>query len=94
MGSWSIERKLRKNAARLRSLRDELRVIDEQLPFISDDAADAELRALVSETPLGTESREAREHADAMSRHRTRVVAEIRDLEQRQDDLLDRINTR
>ena len=94
MGSWSIERKLRKNAARLRTLRDELRVIDDQLPYIADDAADAELRAMVSESPLGTEPREAREHADAMSKHRARVVAEIRDLEQRQDELLDRMNTR
>jgi len=94
MGSWSIERKLRKNAARLRSLRDELRVLDEQLPYVSDDASDAELRALVSERPLGGEPREAREHADAMTKHRARMVAEICDLEQRQDDLLDRMNTR
>ncbi len=87
-----VERRLRRTGTRLRSLRDELRVIDEQLVHLGEDAADAELRALVSETPQGTEPREARASADAMARHRRRVTDEIQRLEQLQDDLLDRLN--
>lgn len=87
-----VERRLRRTGTRLRSLRDELRVIDEQLVHLGEDAADAELRALVSETPQGTEPREARASADAMARHRRRVTDEIQRLEQLQDDLLDRMN--
>ena len=92
MGKWIIERRLRKTAMRLRSLRAELEVLDEQLVHLGDDAADAELRALVSETPLGSEPREARAHADALGRHRTHVVDEIHRLEQVQDQLLDQMN--
>ncbi|CAB4578329.1 MAG: hypothetical protein F2534_14845 [Actinobacteria bacterium] len=92
MGPWSTRSKLTRNAERLRSLRDELRVIDEQLAHLADEAADEELRALVTEGPVGSEPREARAHADAMARHRERVIAEIREREQRQDELLDRMN--
>ncbi|MFN6122506.1 MAG: hypothetical protein ACK5CE_23075 [Actinomycetes bacterium] len=88
MGPWSTRSKLTRNAERLRSLRDELRVIDEQLAHLADE----ELRALVTEGPVGSEQREARAHADAMARHRERVIAEIREREQRQDELLDRMN--
>ena len=90
MGKRTIEWRLKRNGARLRSLRDELQVIDEQLGHLSDDAADAALRALVSENPgVGYEGRKAQEHADAMG---LRVVAEICELEQRQDQLLDALS--
>jgi hypothetical protein len=87
-----VERRLKSTGKRLRSLREELRVIDEQLVHLGDDAADAELRALVSETPQGTEPREARGQVDAMARHRAHVVAEIHRLEVLQDQLLDQLN--
>lgn len=78
--------------ARLRSLREELRIIDEQYEHLADDARDKELRALVSETPgAGVESREAQLHAEAMARHRAQVVATIAELETRQDELLERL---
>jgi hypothetical protein len=87
-----IERRLAKVAARLRSLREELAVIDEQLLYVTDEADDKALRALVSETPGATfESGDARRHADAMARHRDHVVASIVELEQRQDQLLDQL---
>ena len=93
MGKRLIERQLKRNGARLRSLREELQVTDEQLGHLSDDAADAALRALVSENPgVGYEGRKAQEHADAMGSARLRVVAEIRKLEQRQDQLLDALS--
>ncbi len=92
MGTRIIERRLRKTADRLRVLRNELEVLDEQLIHLRDDAADAELRALVSESPVGSEPRQARAHADAVEKHRTHVVDEIHRLEQTQDRLLDQLN--
>jgi ABC-type phosphate transport system auxiliary subunit len=87
-----VERRLRQVSVRLRELREELRVVDEQLAHLADEADDLGLRALVAETPgAGVEHREAQLHADAMSRHRAHVVASIAELEQRQDQLLDRL---
>lgn len=94
MGTWMTERRLSQTAARLRSLRDELAMIDEQLTQFADDADELSLRSLVSETPMAShESNEARKHLDAMRKHRAHVVGEIADLEQRQDQLLDRMTT-
>lgn len=87
-----IEQRLRKTGSRLRSLRDELAVIDEQLAHLADDAADSTLRAMVSDsTGDSYEARKAHEHADAMVAHRAHVLATIRGLEQRQDQLLDQL---
>ena len=51
MSSWRTERRLAQVAARLRSLRAELAMIDEQLAQLVDAADDLALRALVAETP-------------------------------------------
>jgi predicted nucleic acid-binding Zn-ribbon protein len=92
MGSWLTERRLSQVASRLRTLRDELAMVDEQLMQFRDDADELSLRALMSETPQAShESNEARKHVDAMRRHRDHVVAEIAELEQRQDALLDQL---
>ncbi len=87
-----VERRLTDVTERLRLLRADLAVADEQLAQLADEAEDLRMRALVSETPLAEqEHREARKHADAMARHRAEVVAEIDKLEKAQDDLLDRL---
>jgi cell division septum initiation protein DivIVA len=92
MGSWLVERRLARVAARLRTLRDELATLDEQIPYFTDDADDLAVRALVSEAPAAShESRDAQKHADAMRRHRERVVSDIAELEARQDHLLDQL---
>ena len=94
MGSWLTERRLSQVASRLRTLRDELAMVDEQLVQFRDDADELSLRALMSETPQASyESNEARKHVDAMRRHRDHVAAEIAGLEQRQDALLDQLRT-
>ena len=88
-----VERRLIEVSGRLKHLHEELRVVDEQLEHFADEADDARIRALVSETPVAErELREARKHVDAMQRHRAEVVAEIAKLEQSQDDLLDRLS--
>ena len=93
MAAWLVERRLSKTAARLRSLRSELGVIDEQLMYLGDDADDQAIRAMVAETSTANaEARRAREQVEAMRRHRDHVVAEIDDLERRQDELLDQLS--
>jgi hypothetical protein len=92
MSKWLVERKLSEAAERLRQLRSELGVVDEQLAFLTDAADDARLRAMVSETPMADkEHREAQKHADAMTRHRTQLVTQIGELEKAQDELLERL---
>jgi chromosome segregation ATPase len=93
MGSWLNERRLAQTASRLRTLRDELAMIDEQVAHFADDAEELALRALVSETPGASyESNAARQHLEAMQRHRQHVIEEIAGLELRQDRLLDQMH--
>jgi chromosome segregation ATPase len=88
-----VERRLIEVSGRLKHLQEELRVADEQLAHFADEAEDARIRALVSETPVAErELREARKHAEAMNRHRADLLAEIAKLEQSQDELLDRLS--
>jgi hypothetical protein len=92
MSRWMVEKQLSASAERLRNLRNELAVIDEQLADLADAADETRLRALVSETPLADrEHSDARRHADAMAGQRARVVAAIGKLESSQDELLDRL---
>ena len=92
MSKWLVERKLSEAAERLRQLRAELGVVDEQLAFLTDAADDARLRAMVSETPMADkEHREAQKHADAMTRHRSQLMTQIGELQKAQDELLERL---
>lgn len=87
-----IERRLIDVAARLRSAREELAVLDEQLAVFAEAAEDARLRSLVSETPTAQrEYAEAQRHADAMARTRRLLVNQISELSASQDELLDRL---
>ncbi len=87
-----VERRLSDVAARLRRLREDLAVSDEQLAHLAEAAEEARLRSLVSETPLADrEHHEAQRHAEAMQRHRDDLLAGIARLEQLQDELLDRL---
>ncbi|MEX2627182.1 MAG: hypothetical protein WD225_09890 [Ilumatobacteraceae bacterium] len=94
MAGWMTQRRLAQVSTRLRSLRDELTMIDEQLDVFADDADDTAIRALVAETPgAEVEANDARKHRDAMQRHRAHVAGKIADLEQRQDELLDQLSS-
>lgn len=87
-----VERRLSGLGDRLRALREELQVTDEQLAVLADEAGDAQIRSLVSETALAErDHRDAARHADAMARHRADVLAEIARIEAEQDALLDRL---
>lgn len=87
-----VERRLAGLGDRLRDLRAELAVTDEQLAVLADEAGDLHLRSLVSETALAArDHKDAERHADAMRRHRGDVLAEIARIEAEQDQLLDRL---
>jgi len=92
MSQSLVERRLSEVSGRLRQLREELAVSEEQLAHLAETADDARLRALVSETPLADrEHQDAQRHADAMQRHRAEVLEGIARLEVTQDELLDRL---
>lgn len=79
-------------SSRLKRLRRELSVADEQLLHIDGESDDARLRALVAETPLAdANAREASRHAEAQRRHRDDLTVRIVELEREQDALLDRM---
>jgi chromosome segregation ATPase len=88
-----IERRLRGVGQQLSVLRGDLRVCEEQLVQVSEEADECRLRALVSETPLAErEYREAQRHADRLQQHRDEIAARITRLEADQDALLDRFS--
>ena len=92
MSRSMVERKLVELSERLKELRADLAVTDEQFLHFVEAADEARLRALVSETPLADrEHQEAQRHADAMGRHRAEVQTTIDQLERRQDELLDQL---
>jgi hypothetical protein len=90
----TVERRLRSNSQRLQALREELGITDEQMVQLGEEAEDARLRALVSETSLAQrDAVEAERHASALSRRRAEVQAEIERLERDQDELLDQLSS-
>jgi hypothetical protein len=89
-----IERRLVDVSERLKRLRAEHAVALEQLGALEEEADEARLRSLVSETPLAdADARETRRHADAMAHHRSVLEESIADLVREQDRLLDRMAT-
>jgi hypothetical protein len=88
----TVERRLRDNSRRLQHLREELGITAEQMNQLGEEAEDARIRAMVSETSLAQrEHHDAERHAAALSRHRAEVEAEIERLERDQDVLLDQL---
>ena len=94
MGQRLLQRKLHQTSSRIRELREELRIVEDQLSQLAADADEKALRALVAETPYAAfEHRDAQKHADAMQAHYEKVKAAITELEKKMDELLDRLNT-
>jgi len=92
MAKSLLERRLVDVSDRLKRLRAELVIAEEQCAHFAAEADDARLRALVSETPIAdVEATETRRHAEAQARHRDSLRRAIAELEQEQDALLDRM---
>ena len=86
-----IERRLTEVGNRLQRLRSDLAVAEEQLAHFEEEAEEARVRALGSETPIADRDRRGAErHAASMTRHRDGLREEIQRLEKAQDELLDR----
>jgi hypothetical protein len=89
-----LQRRLVDVAERLKRVRAELAVAQEQQRFLEEECEEARLRSLVSETPLAeAEAREARRHVDAMIRHPQALECSLAELLGEQDALLDRMAT-
>ena len=92
MAKSLLDRRLIDVSDRLKRLRAELAVADEQCAVLVAEAEDARLRSIVSETPLAqAEAHEQRRHADAHARQRDALRRAIEELEREQDALLDRM---
>jgi hypothetical protein len=95
MASAVVKWRLKRTSARLRVLRNELQIIDEQRMYVVDDADDLDLRAVVSDSPMArSEASAAGGHAAAYGKARAHIIDEIAQLEARQDQLLDRLTAR
>jgi hypothetical protein len=93
MSQSILQRRLVDVSERLKRVRAELAVTEEQLRFLEEEAENVRLRALVAETPLAdVEARDAQRHADAQARQRDALRQTVRELEREQDSLLDRIS--
>ncbi len=90
-----VERRLVDLADRLKRLRDDLRVADEQLMQLRDEADDARLRSLVSETSVAAkEHRQAAKQLEKLENLRQDVAADIAKHEAKSDELLDQMMER
>ena len=93
MSQSLLQRRLVDASERLKRMRAELAVTEEQLVFLEEEAENMRLRALVAETPLAdVEARDSRRHADAQGRHAEALRRMVAELEREQDSLLDRIS--
>lgn len=93
--SFFVERRLRLLGRRLASVREELRITDEQLAHFADITDDSRIRAMVSETPQADEDhRHAERTSSAMARHRVELIETIARLETEQDELLDALTAK
>ncbi|CAN5609179.1 hypothetical protein BH20ACT21_BH20ACT21_01100 [soil metagenome] len=73
-------------------VREDLRIVEEQISFQLDVVEDAKTRMLVSETPLADRAfRLARDDLGRMYKERARLTAEITRLVVEQDRVLDRM---
>jgi hypothetical protein len=92
MAKSLLERRLIDVSDRLKRLRAEFAIAEEQCAFLTAEAEDARLRSLVSETPLAeAEAHEMRRHSAAQSAQRDALRRSIVELEREQDALLDRM---
>ena len=64
-----------------------------QFLLLQNEAEDARMKSLVSETAIADqERREVDQQVESMNRHHQHLIAEIKNLEERQDQLLEKIS--
>ena len=89
---WLVKRRLADVSLRLVRAREDLRIAGEQSGSLDDEADDARIRAMVSDSPMDAhDHRHAQGPADAMLREQQRLRHLVATLARRQDDLLDEL---
>ena len=89
MRQATLERKIRDLHQRVRYARNELTVLDEQLEVLEEEAEDARVRSLVSETPLAAkEAADARRQFEVAQRAASALRSEIEQCTLDRDRLL------
>jgi len=91
MGLFSVERQLTATSGKLRSAREELLLVTEQLVALRSDADDAMTDALVRGGEAKKAATDAGRHADKLAQAQQRLQQQIIDLGREQDTLLDRL---
>ena len=88
-----VERQLKEVGKRISRYEDELSIADEQLNHLQSEAEDARMKSLVSETAIADQERRGvDQQVESMTRHHQHLVTEIKNLEERQDQLLEKIS--
>ena len=88
-----MERRLKSNGLQLKRLRQELASLEGQRLQLTEEADDHRLRAIMSDSPFDAlEAKDSGRHAEAFSRRRADIVAEMAKLEVKQDALLDQLS--
>ena len=90
----SLEKRLLEISRRIKKEKVDLLVAEEQLISLIDDADEARIRSLVSETAISdNDRRDSARQSENMEKYCQKIRNEIQRLEEIQDELLDKLNT-
>ena len=90
----SLEKRLVEISRRIKKEKEDLLVAEEQLISLIDDADEARIRSLVSETAISdNDRRDSARQSENMEKYCQKIRNEIQRLEEIQDELLDKLNT-
>ena len=90
----SLEKRLLEISRRIKKEKEDLLVAEEQLISLIDDADEARIRSLVSETAISdNDRRDSARQSENMEKYCQKIRTEIQRLEEIQDGLLDKLNT-
>ena len=89
----SLEKRLLEISRRIKKEKEDLLVAEEQLISLIDDADEARIRSLVSETAISdNDRRDSARQSQNMEKYCQKIRNEIQRLEEIQDGLLDKLN--
>ena len=89
----SLEKRLMEISRRIKKEKEDLLVAEEQLISLINDADEARIRSLVSETAISdNDRRDSARQSKNMEKYFQKIRNEIHRLEEIQDGLLDKLN--
>ena len=88
----NVKKRLEELGTEMSRLREMLRILDEQVAYIAEQAEDAETRAIVASTPLADrERRETAQDLRRVRRQRDETASRLQEMNREQDRLLERL---